>query len=104
MSVQERLNKSTVQFLKIAHHVVFARKRYENGRQIVVALIYIAQDAHPIAAITGTDRFWDCHDISKATRSIRRHNKNAYRDWETDRKSTRLNSSHITRSRMPSSA
>ena len=27
-----------------------------------------------------------------------------YRDWETDRKSTRLNSSHITRSRMPSSA
>ena len=25
-------------------------------------------------------------------------------DWETDRKSTRLNSSHITRSRMPSSA
>ena len=30
--------------------------------------------------------------------------KTAYRDWETDRKSTRLNSSHITRSRMPSSA
>ena len=29
---------------------------------------------------------------------------NDYRDWETDRKSTRLNSSHITRSRMPSSA
>ena len=31
-------------------------------------------------------------------------NKLWYRDWETDRKSTRLNSSHITRSRMPSSA
>ena len=30
--------------------------------------------------------------------------KKQYRDWETDRKSTRLNSSHITRSRMPSSA
>ena len=30
--------------------------------------------------------------------------KMTYRDWETDRKSTRLNSSHITRSRMPSSA
>ena len=27
-----------------------------------------------------------------------------YRDWETDRKSTRLNSSHITRTRMLSSA
>ena len=32
------------------------------------------------------------------------YNTPAYRDWETDRKSTRLNSSHITRSRMPSSA
>ena len=30
--------------------------------------------------------------------------KTAYRDWETDRKSTRLNSSHEIPSRMPSSA
>ena len=30
--------------------------------------------------------------------------KLAYRDWETDRKSTRLNSSHRSLSRMPSSA
>ena len=29
---------------------------------------------------------------------------NTYRDWETDRKSTRLNSSHRSLSRMPSSA
>ena len=29
---------------------------------------------------------------------------NGYRDWETDRKSTRLNSSHLKLSRMPSSA
>ena len=28
----------------------------------------------------------------------------AYRDWETDRKSTRLNSSHLKLPRMPSSA
>ena len=27
-----------------------------------------------------------------------------YRDWETDRKSTRLNSSHSAKYRMPSSA
>ena len=32
------------------------------------------------------------------------HDKNLYRDWETDRKSTRLNSSHSAKSRMPSSA
>ena len=31
-------------------------------------------------------------------------NPSAYRDWETDRKSTRLNSSHEIPSRMPSSA
>ena len=29
---------------------------------------------------------------------------NRYRDWETDRKSTRLNSSHSGEARMPSSA
>ena len=31
-------------------------------------------------------------------------NSDLYRDWETDRKSTRLNSSHSGESRMPSSA
>ena len=30
--------------------------------------------------------------------------ESSYRDWETDRKSTRLNSSHSRASRMPSSA
>ena len=33
-----------------------------------------------------------------------RDNKKYYRDWETDQKSTRLNSSHSAKSRMPSSA
>ena len=32
------------------------------------------------------------------------HFDRVYRDWETDRKSTRLNSSHSAKSRMPSSA
>ena len=32
------------------------------------------------------------------------NNYSTYRDWETDRKSTRLNSSHEIPSRMPSSA
>ena len=32
------------------------------------------------------------------------NDKDGYRDWETDRKSTRLNSSHEIPSRMPSSA
>ena len=35
---------------------------------------------------------------------VRVPNRQLYRDWETDRKSTRLNSSHSAKSRMPSSA
>ena len=35
---------------------------------------------------------------------IRKRVEGRYRDWETDRKSTRLNSSHSAKSRMPSSA
>ena len=42
-----------------------------------------------------------CNDDSS---SIARILLAAYRDWETDRKSTRLNSSHRSLARMPSSA
>ena len=35
---------------------------------------------------------------------MKQYNIIMYRDWETDRKSTRLNSSHSAKSRMPSSA
>ena len=41
-------------------------------------------------------------EIRVAVPSIRNYEN--YRDWETDRKSTRLNSSHSAKSRMPSSA
>ena len=41
--------------------------------------------------------------LEQATEDLKKGARE-YRDWETDRKSTRLNSSHITRSRMPSSA
>ena len=70
----------------------------------------------------GVNTFFDCLIISFILGSIEQQNADTrisefnetarnnyknnrqYRDWETDRKSTRLNSSHITRSRMPSSA
>ena len=41
---------------------------------------------------------------SKFVQDINSPNMEGYRDWETDRKSTRLNSSHSAKSRMPSSA
>ena len=40
----------------------------------------------------------------KETTKVGAETDSIYRDWETDRKSTRLNSSHSAKSRMPSSA
>ena len=46
------------------------------------------------------------HDnkVAQAAHGMMRAVLHGYRDWETDRKSTRLNSSHSAKSRMPSSA
>ena len=41
---------------------------------------------------------------TEADTAVVSHDTSRYRDWETDRKSTRLNSSHSRASRMPSSA
>ena len=52
----------------------------------------------------------DNFDVSGVAKKISKDLKKlekqygSYRDWETDRKSTRLNSSHSGESRMPSSA
>ena len=43
-------------------------------------------------------------DYNRSIGEIFLTNGTGYRDWETDRKSTRLNSSHSAKSRMPSSA
>ena len=74
MTIESRLNKDTVQLIKIAHRIEFVRKQNDSGSQKVIALIYISDDACPIRAMSGTTT-WDAHDIDKARRSIRRHNK-----------------------------
>ena len=43
-------------------------------------------------------------DESPLVNKVNYYKLDRYRDWETDRKSTRLNSSHLKLSRMPSSA
>ena len=62
MSIQARLNKSTVQILKLAHRVVFVRKHDELNSHLVVALIYLDKDSFPVIAQTGSEwgNFWDC--------------------------------------------
>ena len=65
--------------------------------------LQIAQKTHEQFVkeyLSDTLFFYNASDATK----IPLREKPLYRDWETDRKSTRLNSSHITRSRMPSSA
>ena len=49
------------------------------------------------------DRYY-ASEIDKNAIKISEKNYLTYRDWETDRKSTRLNSSHSGESRMPSAA
>ena len=55
-------------------------------------------------------QLWDRKRRYNKLKSLYRHKdkivgkEENYRDWETDRKSTRLNSSHSGESRMPSSA
>ena len=44
------------------------------------------------------------HRVRDLSKMIELKELELYRDWETDRKSTRLNSSHSAKSRMPSSA
>ena len=55
--------------------------------------------------IIGTAFAFYCTSATKEKTSLNNNNMvQNYRDWETDRKSTRLNSSHSAKSRMPSSA
>ena len=63
---------------------------------------YEAQKGYTFSA----EKFWGYYE-SNGWRVGKNPMKNChalYRDWETDRKSTRLNSSHRSLSRMPSSA
>ena len=63
-------------------------------------------------AVAESIRGWEkTFDLAAELEKIRKHRLQVidcedsdYRDWETDRKSTRLNSSHSRASRMPSSA
>ena len=47
---------------------------------------------------------WFLVDPDHGVIRFTKYDSKLYRDWETDRKSTRLNSSHSAKSRMPSSA
>ena len=65
------------------------------------------QETNPSAHINTEKNVFHCFVCDKGyseTQFIEKILDCPYRDWETDRKSTRLNSSHRSLSRMPSSA
>ena len=69
---------------------------------IVYASSFEARKSVPSIADLGLylDPVWETADLPSVYEIL----ECPYRDWETDRKSTRLNSSHSAKSRMPSSA
>ena len=101
-------------------------KEYFKGFKLPNVLIHVSNKAclegsrnrdflintpRPITPAEVDDYFQLVNDVSEEciSKSFNcnhtvRHIQVQYRDWETDRKSTRLNSSHRSLSRMPSSA
>ena len=74
----------------------------------LTALATLIADSTKISELGIADAWSDwnpsiLHDTEKNSYGMYRY-AIRYRDWETDRKSTRLNSSHSAKSRMPSSA
>ena len=68
---------------------------YSQVGSVVARNTVIFDENGNAITLLSKDDVLDCYQTSDI---------DSYRDWETDRKSTRLNSSHRSLSRMPSSA
>ena len=84
--------------------VTAAHKTYPLETEIRVALDAKTGKIQMFAKLKATDRARPNPDEISIVKARSVNPSAAYRDWETDRKSTRLNSSHSAKSRMPSSA
>ena len=77
--------------------------------KITMLLAVVATTMIYASCDSGNDNWYDDTYNNQNTNNSGNDNTlnilaDSYRDWETDRKSTRLNSSHRSLSRMPSSA
>ena len=75
-------------------------KEQKISKEMIECLTKLREDVNEPLTVTSGFR------CSEYQQHLRKSGANTvvYRDWETDRKSTRLNSSHSAKSRMPSSA
>ena len=82
-----------------AYRIVVSKKTYSKTN--VGDYVKVGKDVKMyVDKWTMTPEQWDQYNRTSSYFFIGA----GYRDWETDRKSTRLNSSHEIPSRMPSSA
>ena len=90
--------QSRLEFLATLEHTIIL---YESPYRLLKTLQQIVQFLGPnrkISVSKEISKMYEMHFRGSAEAAV------PYRDWETDRKSTRLNSSHEFVSRMPSSA
>ena len=89
-------------FIGSIAHSVLEEAWHESIGSIVEKRLYIEVAGKSVSGKMDCYHNGEIRDY-KSTKSYKIM-KCFYRDWETDRKSTRLNSSHSAKSRMPSSA
>ena len=102
----------------VEHQIPVTENIFRAGSKSHVSLILETRILHELGVIklSGKDKWlFENTDLGKYDEFegkmvpldlplIMEEERRTYRDWETDRKSTRLNSSHSAKSRMPSSA
>ena len=86
------ITKKDKEILEKGYEVIAYKPDIKPNKEINNIFLVVRKDRYEIEPIDDKGAF----KIKLKT--------NQYRDWETDRKSTRLNSSHSAKSRMPSSA
>ena len=85
-------NELVVNKLKKKYKFSLSREYRGNIKRLTIKRNHLGEYFIILCIDREVDRYGKTHDTA------------GYRDWETDRKSTRLNSSHEIPSRMPSSA
>lgn len=71
---KSRITKETLEIMKAATKVVFAKKDKQRNSP-VIAYLFVSDHAHPFIACFGSGDLWEISDIRKARAKIRTHNK-----------------------------
>ena len=90
--------------LKLIEQAIDLAEKYESLTGKRPNKIHMTQEEYDCLYNQGMQYSWFRREVKEGDPKEHLLGMGFYRDWETDRKSTRLNSSHSAKSRMPSSA